>query len=63
MSDNDQQNDTTTKINNLKNKDINVAMSDDTKKVWEDQISYGLEKYERRWIKKRSPSTMPEEES
>jgi len=33
MSDNDQQNDTTTKINNLKNKDINVAMSDDTKKV------------------------------
>ena len=42
------------KINNLKNEDINSAMSDETKKVWKDQVSYGLEKYERRQIKKRS---------
>ena len=65
MTDDKKNNETKTalsdKINGFKNKDINSAMSEESKKIWANQISYGLEKYERRWIKKRSPSTVEDE--
>lgn len=39
-----------------KNTDLWSAMKEQEKQVWIDQVSYQLEKYERRRIKKRTPT-------